>query len=181
MPRKDGVGRRHKKSKVTVTEEPTPEVEEQPEEGVEEEEPEDVDEPIDEIDIRAQHATDLLIENLINDFAVDVQDQRLCKYEAVAVACREAWESRISERVVSDWERDTFEEAYEKQRYELSYIYEDSGIPPCDMCGKSRAFCNCSFVGCACGEEHAKFEWSLYPDRTPECTPLVGRIGHREL
>ena len=67
---------------------PRPEVEEQPENGVDEEEPEDVDEPIDEIDIRAQHATDLLIENLFTDFAVDVQDQRLCKYEAVAVACR---------------------------------------------------------------------------------------------
>ena len=128
MPRKGGVGRRHKKSKVTVTEKPTPEVEEQPENGVEEEEPEDADEPIDEIDIRAQHATDLLIENLITDFAVDVQDQRLCKYEAVAVACREAWESRISGRVVSEWERDTFEEAYEQQRYELSGIYEESGI-----------------------------------------------------
>ena len=61
-----------------------------PEEGVEEEEPEDDDEPIDEIDIRAQNAMDLLIGNLITDFAVDVQDQRLCKYEAAAVACREA-------------------------------------------------------------------------------------------
>ena len=181
MPRKQGIGRKYKKSRLIVTEEPTPEVEEQLEEGVEEEEPEDDDEPIDEIGIMAQDATDLLIENLITDFAVDVQDQRLCKYEAVAVACREAWESRISGRVVSDWERDTFEEAYDQQRYELSGIYEKSGIPPCDMCGKSRAFCNCSFVGCACGEEHAKFEWSLYPDRTPECTPLVGRIGHREL
>ena len=181
MPRKDGVGRRHKKSKVKVTEEPTPEVEEQPENGVEEEEPEDVDEPIDEIDIRAQHATDLLIENLITDFAVDVQDERLCKYEAVAVACREAWESRVSHRRVSDWERDTFEEAYDQQRYELEGIYEEPGTPPCDICGKSRAFCNCWTVGCACGEDHPKFEWALYPDRTPECTPLVGRVGHREL
>ena len=181
MPRKQGIGRKYKKSRLTVTEEPTPEVEEQLEEGVEEEEPEDDDEPIDEIGIMAQNATDLLIENLITDFAVDVQDQRLCKYEAVAVACREAWESRISKRVVLEWERDTFEEAYDQQRYEFSGIYEEPEIPPCDMCGKSRAFCNCSFVGCACGEEHAKFEWSLYPDRTPECTPLVGRIGHREL
>ena len=73
MPRKGGIGRRRKKSKVTVTEEPTPEVEEQLEEGVEEEEPEDDDEPIDEIGIMAQNATDLLIENLITDFAVDVR------------------------------------------------------------------------------------------------------------
>ena len=54
MPRKGGVGRRHKKSKATVTEEPTSEVEEQLEEGAEEEEPGDDDEPIDEIDIRAR-------------------------------------------------------------------------------------------------------------------------------
>ena len=67
---------RTKNSKVTVTEEPTPEVEEQPEEGVEEEEPEDDDKPIDEIDIRAQNAVDLLIENLATGFAVDVQDQQ---------------------------------------------------------------------------------------------------------
>jgi len=74
MPRKQGIGRKYKNSRLTVTEEPTPEVEEQLEEGVEEEEPEDDDEPIDEIGIMAQNATDLLIENLITDFAVDVQD-----------------------------------------------------------------------------------------------------------
>ena len=56
-------------------------------------------------------------------------------------------------------------------------IYEDYGIPPCDVCGKSRAFCNCMFVGCACGEDHAKFEWPLYSDRTPECTPLAAALA----
>ena len=68
------------------------------EEGVEEEKPEADDEPIDEIDIRAQNATDLLIENLITDFAVDVQDQRLCKYEvrrhALAMGAAERFAAR---------------------------------------------------------------------------------------
>jgi len=47
MPRKQGIGRKYKKSRLTVTEEPTLEVEGQLEEGDEEEEPELDDEVID--------------------------------------------------------------------------------------------------------------------------------------
>ena len=59
MPRKRGIGRNVKKSRLTVTEEPTPEVEEQLEEGVEEEEPELDDEMIEVIEEATSTVMDL--------------------------------------------------------------------------------------------------------------------------
>ena len=78
MPRKQGIGRKYKKSRLTVTEEPTPEVEEQPEEDVEEEEPELDDEVIEVIEEATSTVMDTVIEKLIDvDFMVGSQVFRL--------------------------------------------------------------------------------------------------------
>ena len=64
MPRNRGIGRKYKKSRLTVTEEPTPEVEEQLEEDVEEEEPELDDEVIEVIEEATSTVMDTVIEKL---------------------------------------------------------------------------------------------------------------------
>ena len=73
MPRNRGIGigRKYKKSRLTVTEEPTPEVDEQPEEDVEEEGPELDDEVIEVIEEATSTVMDTVIEKLIDvDFMV---------------------------------------------------------------------------------------------------------------
>ena len=79
MPRRRGIGRKFKKSRLTVTEEPIPEVEEQPEEGVEEEEPELDDEVIEVIEEPTSTVMDTVIEKLIDVGCMAQPRRRTCR------------------------------------------------------------------------------------------------------
>jgi len=177
MPRNRGIGRKYKKSRLTVTEEPTPEVEEQPEEVVEEEEPELDDEVIEVIEEATSTVMDTVIEKLI-DVDLEVGDQvfRLHKREVVAAAIREAMEAKFGYgKSGYHGESEVWFHAWSDALDELCEFQDELGID-CPTCGSPPAFCDCT-VDCRCGLRHLRYAWRQGYRCTLRCSPASPFIG----
>ena len=101
---------------------------------------------------------------------------RLCKYEGMAVACREVLERRLRLVEHQSW-CEPFQDAYEKAIGELASAQQlEEQEPKWDSCGLVTAHCDCRFK-CECGATHVVFEWRLGFARGPYCTIDVGYVG----
>ena len=99
----------------------------------------------------------------------------ICKYEAMAVACREVLERRLRLVEHPSWS-EPFQDAYEKAIDELASAQLEEQEPKCDSCGLVTAHCDCS-IKCECGATHVVFEWRLGFTRGAYCTIDVGYVG----
>jgi len=106
---------------------------------------------------------------------ISIRYHRLCKYEAMAVACREVLERRLRLVEHPSW-CEPFQDAYEKAIDELAGVQLEEQEPKCDSCGLVTAHCDCRFK-CECGATHVVFEWRLGFTRGAYCTIDVGYVG----
>ena len=93
------------------------------------------------------------------EHVISIRYGRLCKYEAMAVACREVLERRLRLVEHPSW-CEPFQDAYEKAIDELTSVQLEEQEPKCDSCGLVTAHCDCRFK-CEFGATHVVFEWRL--------------------